>query len=348
MIPTLSLCPTCYKKIQAEINFQNGMVVMTKTCDVHGAFTSVVEKDIKHFAKFYEYGSLGNNNTIIIHAHNECNMKCSWCYYPMGVEQMHTPEWFDMVLTQYKNGFNLLLSGGEPTMRPDYFEFVKRLKQLGWPVSSITNMIKLADEDFFKRTLNDDFITGNTYRFAMSFQTPKNYPDEIFQKKMKAIENIEKTGLKAMCVMFSITSLDELDWIREFYNHTKHCYTMIRIRTMFKNWANKDDKNNICSSDLYKAFFDKFSDLTPIQSRRIESSNIYCQYLEMDNGKMNVSLSSAPTVENVDYHLCSRPVYMLAMDGRCYPVPLTQIINEGISLGWKDGFQLQKGESLCG
>ena len=160
------------------------------------------------------------------------------------------------------------------------------------------------------------------------------------QKKVKALENIEKWKLKAFCVMFSIQSLDELDYIRKFYDQTKHCYTMLRIRTMFKNWANKDDKTNLFSSDLYKAFFEKFSDLMPIESRDIESSNIYCQYLKMDNG-MNVSLSSAPTVENLDYHLCTRPVYLLARDARCYPVPIAQIINEGISLGWKDGFELK-------
>jgi hypothetical protein len=146
--------------------------------------------------------------------------------------------------------------------------------------------------------------------------------------------------------MFSIQTLDELDYIRDFYNATKHLYTMIRIRTMFKNWANKGDDNNLFSSDLHKAFIEKFGDLTPIQSRRTEQSNSYCQYLEMDNG-MEVSLSSAPTVENVDYHLCSRPVFMLAQDGRCYPVPLAQIINEGISKGFKDGFTLEGGP-VCG
>ena len=346
MIKTLSLCNTCYKKIPAEISFQNDMVVMSKTCDVHGPFTSVVEKDIQHFSKFYEHGTLGQNNTIIIHAYNLCNMSCKWCYYPMGVEQMHDAEYFDNVLLQYKGKFNLLLSGGEPTIRPDYFDFVRKLRRYGWFTSSITNMIKLADDDFFARTQNNDFIANKTYLYAMSFQHPKNYSEDIKIAKFKALENIEKAGLKAMCVMFSIQSLDELDYIRDFYNHTKHCYTMLRIRTMFKNWANKGDKTNLYSSDLYKAFMDKFYDLMPIQSRRIESSNIYCQYLTMDSahGGMNVSLSSAPTVENVDYHLCTRPVFMLAMDGRCYPVPLTQIINEGISLGWKDGFKLQKGE----
>jgi len=343
---TLSLCPTCYKKIPAEIIFRDGMALMVKTCDVHGPFTAVVEKSIQHVNSFYQPGTMGRNNTIIIHAHDQCNMTCSWCYYPMGQENMKPFSYYEALLGYPYRGFNLLLSGGEPTERPDYFEFVKEAFDLGWNPSSITNMINLENPEFFDRTQNEHFITGDVYRFAMSMQHPKNYSQGIFNQKIKALENIEKTGKKAMCVMFSIQTLDELDYIREFYNHTKHTYTMIRIRTMFKNWANSEDGNNLFLSDLHSAFLEKFGDLSPHVSNEIEQSNMYCLYMKMDDG-MHVSLSSAPTVKNVDYHLCSRPVYMLAMDGRCYPVPLAQIINEGIGKGWHNGFKLEGGQ-LCG
>lgn len=347
MIKTLSLCPVCYKKIEADISIVDNEVKMMKVCNSHGEFISTVEKDITHFSNFYELGTIGINKTIIIHIHNQCNMKCPWCYYPMGEEKMHPFDFYHRVLMQYKfMGFNLLFSGGEPTIRPDFFEFTDEAYKLGWNPSSITNMISLADKGFFARTMNQQFVTGNIYRFAMSFQHPKNYSPQIYSLKLKAIENIAKAGLKAMCCMFSITSLDELDFIRDFYNQTKGYYSMLRIRTMFRNWANKDDKNHIYLSDLHKAFMDKFSDLLPIQCRSIEHSNIYCLYMKMDDG-MDVSLSSAPTVENVDYHMVSRPVYMLAQDYRCYPVPLAQIINEGISKGWKDGLKIQGGE-ICG
>ena len=146
-----------------------------------------------------------------------------------------------------------------------------------------------------------------------------------------------------MCIMFSVTSLEEIKWIREFYEGTKDCYSMLRIRTMFKNWDNKDDKTDLYLSDLHSAFMREFWDLAPLIDRQIEHSNSYCLYMQMCDG-MNVSLSSSPTVGNVDYHLTSRPVYMLAMDGRCYPVPLAQIINEGISKGWKDGYRIVGGD----
>ncbi len=323
--------------------FTNGKVVMEKKCDIHGETEAIMEIDQKHFANFYELGTVGKNNTIIIHAHNECNMKCSWCYHKMGEETMQPFSYYNSLFFYPYNGFNLLLSGGEPTERPDYFNFVKEGVDAGWGMASITNMINLGDNEFFKNTMNDNFINNGIYKFAMSMQHPKNYNTDILKKKNNAIENIKKSKLKAMCVMFSIQSLDELDYIREFYNETKDCYTMLRIRTMFRNWENKNDENVIYLSELYDAFMDKFGDLAPTQSRSVEHSNIYCLYMEMDKG-INVSLSSAPTVENVDYHMCSRPVYMLAMDGRCYPVPLAQMVNEGIDRGWHSGFKLEGGK----
>jgi hypothetical protein len=314
--------------------------VMKKRCDAHGRFEALVEPSASHYSNFRELGTMGNNNTIIIHANNHCNMSCPWCYYPMGSEKIRRAEYYDMVLRQYKGQFRLLLSGGEPTIKDDYFDFVWRLDAYGWQPGTITNMLKIGDPEFFKKTLNPLFIDGSIYKFAMSMQHPKYYDAEILRLKSKALEHLDNEKLQAMCVMFSIKTLDELDWIREFYDGYKHLFKMLRIRTMFKNWANKGDDSNLFCSDLHKAFLEKFADLSPVQSRRIEHSNAYCLYLQMADG-MNVSLSSAPTVENVDYHLCSRPVYMLAMDGRCYPVPLAQIINEGIGLGYKDGFKLQ-------
>lgn len=347
MIKTLSLCPTCYRKIPAEIAHVAGAAVMTKECPEHGVFTSLVEKDFTHVSNFYHRGTLGNNNTIIIHTHDECNMQCPWCYYPMGIEPMHPFSYYDQVLAPYKGNFSMLMSGGEPTLRPDFFEFIDEADRSGWGVSAITNMLKLADHDFMVKAIGSPLNQGNMLRFAVSMQHPKNYPEEIYNLKVQAIENLERAQKQVMCAMFSVQTLDELDWIRRWYDVTKGGYPMLRIRTMFKNWANKSDGNQLFLSDLHKAFLAKFADLNPRISERVEHSNMYCLYLEMDGG-MQVSLSSAPTVENLDYHQASRPVYMLAMDGRCYPVPICQIVNEGINAGWKDGFRLQHGGSVCG
>jgi len=342
MIYTISLCNVCYKKINAFITNEGGKAVMRKECDCHGKQVAVVDPSFQHFSNFYRHGTLGNNNSIIIHVEDSCNMKCPWCYYEPGLEPKHDEIWYHQLLWEMYKGFSLMLSGGEPTQRPDYIEFTKKLYYLGWKPSTITNMLNLADDDFFKSTLHDAWITGKDYRFAMSFQHPKNYGKKELKLKLKALDNIKRAGLKAACVMFSIQSLDELDFIFDFYKETRELYSMLRVRTMFHNWRNKG-KKDIFLSDLHKAFLDKFGEFCPVQSNRVEQSNIYCLYMETNKGG-DVSLASAPTVENLDYHICSRPVYMLGPDMRCYPVPIAQIVNEGITAGWKDGFRIQEVE----
>ena len=338
MIETISLCSTCYKKIPAYITNIDRAAVMVKECDVHGRQKAIVDPDFQHVSNFYRHGSMGNNNVIIIHVEELCNMKCPWCYYVPGREPVRTAEFYHQLLFETYKGYSLLLSGGEPTERADYFEFIDKLHFMGWNPSTITNMINLADLDFFARSMTDTFVSGNDYKFAMSFQHPKNYSNKIYQKKMQALKNIEEAGLKANCVMFSIQSLDELDFIRQFYDETKHLYHMLRIRTMFDNWGNKGEKT-LYLSELHKAFLQKFGDYTPVQSSRVEQSNMYCLYMETKEARA-VSLASAPNVDNLDYHLTSRPVFMLGQDLRCYPVPICQIVSEGIERGWKDGLKL--------
>lgn len=340
MIETISLCNTCYKKIPATITCKDGAAVMVKECDVHGKMEAVVDTSFQHVSNFYRPGTMGNNNSIIIHVEDTCNMKCPWCYYEPGLEPRRTPEFYSQLLFEPYKGFSLMLSGGEPTQRDDYFHFVETLNAMGWRPSTITNMINLGNEAFFARTINDAWVTGREYRFAMSFQHPKNYSQAILERKVAALENIRRAGLRAACVMFSIQSMDELDFIKDFYDNTRHLYGMLRIRTMFNNWGNKGEKR-MYLSELHAAFLDKFADYCPVQSSKIEQSNIYCLYMETKESRA-VSLASAPTVENLDYHITSRPVFMLGPDLRCYPVPICQIVNEGISRGWKDGYKIQE------
>lgn len=338
MINTLSLCPKCYKKIQGNIVFKEDGVWMEKTCNEHGDFSAMMEKDKTFFSAFHREGSMGKNKSIIVHSHNKCNLKCSWCYYPMDEEEILEPEAVDQILGMYRD-YNIMLSGGEPTIDPLFFEKVQKYHDFGWGISSITNMVKLADPEFFAKALQSPLLVGDTLNFACSFQHPKNHSQEVTDAKFKALDNFRLAGVKPSCIMFSIQSLDELDFIKEFYDRTNGLYPMIRIRTMFRNWNAKGIKQELFLSDLYKAFVEKFAEYTPRQSDKYEHSNLYCLYLEM--GGNQVSLSSAPSVDDVDYHQCSRPVFMLARDLRLYPVPLAQIINEGITAGYKDGLKLE-------
>jgi hypothetical protein len=347
MINTISLCPVCYKKIEATLSYEDNLVVMRKECNVHGKFEAIVEKDASFFGHHYQYGTLGKNNTIILNMSNSCNMKCNWCYYDKNLTPEYGVDYYHQLLHVGYRGFNWLLSGGEPTVRSDYFDFIKQAYDKGWQPSTITNMINLGNPDFFRNTLNQYFVSGNnSYMFSMSMHHPKHYSGEVYNAKLMALKNIESTELKAHCVMFSIQSLDELQYIRSFYNDTKSLYRSIRIRTMFNNWNNEGEKD-IYLSELYRAAMYEFRDLSPVISTQHEISTPYAIYLELSDGGF-LSLTSSPTAHNIDYNLCARPVYMLGVEGRCYSVPICLIVNEGIQKGYKDGYRIQpKGDKSC-
>ena len=314
---------------------------MFKECDAHGKFSALVEKDASFVSAFYREGTLGLNKSIIVHSFNECNMDCSWCYYPMGKERILMPHEVDRVLGIYR-GYSILMSGGEPTIDPNFFNKVQHYSDMGWTTAAITNMVKLADESFIDKAMESALNQNGYLNFACSFQHPKNQSKEITEAKLMALHNLEVRRVKPSCVMFSIQSLDELDFIADFYDRTRGLYPMIRIRTMFRNWAASGIKKEVHLSDLYKAVMHKFEKHMPMQSLKHEHSNMYCLYMGMNDGTQ-LSLSCAPDVNDIDLNQCGRPVYMLARDMKCYPVPIAQIVNEGIDRGWKDGFKLDGG-----
>ena len=328
------MCPTCYKRIPAVIRIVSGKAIMFKDCPAHGPFKAIVDPDGPMVLRQYNQGSLGINKAILVPVTDKCNMKCSWCY-TKGVEIPELPaEHYDLNYFDLKqNGFTLLLSGGEPTCRPDFVEFVNRLRRSGWPVVTMSNMIAYADEGLMREQA---LIYGNTLCADFSMQHPKNYSGEDAAAKFQALANLEKLGLKANCIQFSISSLDEIEWIRSFYNDTKQLYHNLRIRTLHGFW--KDKSKKIYLSDLHREFMVHFADLMPMTDCRIETTNIYSIY--MRDLHCGISLSSAPTIKNVDLQSCKRPTYGVALDGKYYGFPVAQLISEGIQKGWYNGFKI--------
>ena len=337
MINTLSICPTCYKKIPAQIVCQYNTAWMIKTCDVHGKFETIVDPEYSHVAAYYNTTTLGKNKAILVPINSDCNMSCEWCYTKDVSTEIKPPEFYNNQLLELRlQGYTMLLSGGEPTIIPGFFAYCADLMRMGWPVVTMSNMIKFADKEFLEEFVGIGLVTNKTLHADFSMQHPRNYDGMVCANKFQALANIESLGLKANCIQFSIQDLDELDWIRSFYDMTKHLYRNIRIRTMYGFWNDKSPK--IYLSQLHRRFMEVFGDLTPVQGDTIESSNLYSIYMRDEH--CGISLSSAPTVHNVDTRVAQRPTYAYAQDGKFYSFPVAQIINEGIQKGWYGGFKI--------
>jgi pyruvate-formate lyase-activating enzyme len=335
MIKTFSMCPSCYKRIPAAISIKDGAAIMRKTCPAHGKFSAVVDPDGSMVLRQYNQGSLGLNKALLIPVTDKCDMSCPWCYMKGVKTEENSAEYYDSRYFDLKQaGFAILLSGGEPTCREDFIPLVAKLQKLGWTVVTMSNMINFADANFMKQC---GLIYNKLLLADFSMQHPKNYTEAILASKMQCLKNLGNLGLQANCIQFSVSDLDELPWIRTFYDETKHLYRNIRIRSLHGFW--KDKSKKIYLSALYKAFIENFGDLMPMHDMRLESTNIYSIY--MRDAHCGISLSSAPTVNNVDLSSCSRPTYGVALDEKYYGFPVAQIVSEGIQKGWYNGYKLQ-------
>ena len=88
-------------------------------------------------------------------------------------------------------------SGGEPTMRDDLVDIVKKAKELGFPqVQIATNGVKLANNPVLAQQLKDAGLS--TVYLHFDGVTPATNP--FLKIHIKALENLSKAGLGVVLV----------------------------------------------------------------------------------------------------------------------------------------------------
>lgn len=234
---TKSLCPECLKVIEADIKEEDGKVMLEKTCPEHGFFKDVYWGDAdfykraQHFIKKgkgvsnpgtkrdkgcpYDCGICDEHNTSTILANidltNRCNMKCPICFADTTSEYLYEPS-FEEIVQMMKNLRDELpvpckavqFSGGEPTVRKDLPDIIKKAREFGFmQIQIATNGIKLAESADYCRQLRDAGL--NTVYLQFDGVTPDVYEKtrgmNAWPIKEKAIKNCETVGATSICLV---------------------------------------------------------------------------------------------------------------------------------------------------
>ena len=182
---TISLCPECLKRTDAKIVFENDHVYMLKTCSEHGFFKVLIADDIAYYKNIRNYNKASeiplkfNTKThygcpydcglcqdheqhgclTIVEVTDRCNLTCPTCY--AGSSPMHgrhrtlaeIEAMLDIIIANEGEPDVVQLSGGEPTVHPQFFEILDIAKRK--PIKHLmlnTNGIRIAkDEKFAER-----------------------------------------------------------------------------------------------------------------------------------------------------------------------------------------------------
>jgi hypothetical protein len=229
---TSSVCPACFQegkinKIDAKIIEEDGKVWITKNCTEHGSFKEIYCNDVNVYNKWIRFKVTGRNNTDVntrlfdgqelysehtsqsiltnLIITNRCNLRCEYCFMNAGASGFVYEPSLDeikqlLLLARGKNPNEIKaiqITGGEPTIREDFFVIIRMAKENGFTHIQIhTNGIKLAESIEYCQRLKNEQV--NTIYLSFDGVTKKTNP-WITQSK-KAINNLKKVNLKVVLV----------------------------------------------------------------------------------------------------------------------------------------------------
>ena len=183
---TLSLCPECLKRVDTKIVFENGNVYMLKRCNEHGNSKVLIADDIPYYKNIRNYNKPSetphtfNTKThygcpydcglcpdheqhsclTVVEVTDRCNLTCPTCYagssptYGRHRTLEEVKKMLDIIVANEKEPDVVQISGGEPTIHPQFFEILDYAKSL--PIRHLmlnTNGIKIARESEFAERL---------------------------------------------------------------------------------------------------------------------------------------------------------------------------------------------------
>jgi 7,8-dihydro-6-hydroxymethylpterin dimethyltransferase len=234
---TVSLCPECLRRVDAKIIFEDNQVFMLKTCPQHGFSKVLVATDVEYYKNCRNYNKPGeiplkfgskthygcpydcglcqdheqHSCLTVIEITDRCNLTCPTCYamssphYGRHRTVEEVARMLDIIVASEGQPDVIQISGGEPTIHPDFFTILDIAKKK--PVRHLmvnTNGIRIAkDEAFTKR------LAGYAPDFEIYLQFDSFNPDVLLQLRgrdltdvrFQALERLNKLNLSTTLVV---------------------------------------------------------------------------------------------------------------------------------------------------
>jgi uncharacterized radical SAM superfamily Fe-S cluster-containing enzyme len=251
---TISLCVTCHRRLSAKIVFQHGKVYLTKTCKEHGFQKVLIATDIgyykqiRNYNKASEYPRKPHTETIfgcpydcgicpdheqhscltLIEVTDRCNLTCPVCYASSSpthgrhrtmeeIERM-----LDAIVASEGEPDVVQLSGGEPTIHPEFFRILDIAKTK--PIKHLmvnTNGVRIANDPEFAERLATYMPDFEVYLQFDSFKPEalvRLRGKDLTDVRRRAIERLNAVGLSTTLVVTLQRGLndDEIGAIIEY------------------------------------------------------------------------------------------------------------------------------------
>jgi hypothetical protein len=234
---TISLCSTCLRRVYSKIVFEDGQVFMLKNCPDHGFEKVLIATDVEYYKRIRNYNKPSemplqfgteahygcpydcglcpdheqHSCLTLIEVTDRCNLTCPTCYAESSpthgrhrtlaeIERM-----MDVIVASEGEPDVVQLSGGEPTIHPDFFAILDLAKSK--PIRHLmvnTNGIRIAkDEAFVARLATytpgfEVYLQFDSFK-AGALKTLRGV--DLRETRMKALEHLNKYNLSTTLVV---------------------------------------------------------------------------------------------------------------------------------------------------
>lgn len=183
----ISICSTCFRRVDAKIVFQDGCVYLLKRCPQHGSERVLVADDVDYYRRCrevfvkppemperyntpvkwgcpYDCGLCPDHEQhsclTLVEICDACNLSCPICYAESGPHRdsyrslSQIEAMLDAVVANETHPDVVQISGGEPTLHPDFFRVLDMARER--PIRHLmvnTNGIRIAQDAAFAERL---------------------------------------------------------------------------------------------------------------------------------------------------------------------------------------------------
>ena len=241
-----TLCPECSCLVLGRYYVHDRVVWIEKTCPEHGYFRDKVNTDVELYLKGTRSGfqdergvydpqvtgaSACPSDCGLCNQHhsasclaqidltNRCNLTCPVCFASANQAGYLAEPSYEMVVEYLRSLRNqhpypataIQFTGGEPTLHPDFCRIVATAREMGFShIQIATNGLRIADPDFAARAAE-----AGLHTLYMQFdglddaQYEKLRAVPLLDKKLRAVENCRRTGMKICLVPTIVKTIND-------------------------------------------------------------------------------------------------------------------------------------------
>ncbi|MGB0951704.1 MAG: radical SAM protein [Planctomycetota bacterium] len=243
---TLSICSTCLQRVDAKILFQDDKVWMQKHCLQHGKERVLIADDVAYYRQArerflkpsempnsfqtpvkygcpYDCGLCPDHEqhscVTLIELGERCNLSCPVCYAESGPHTGGFHDYdkivrmLDAVVASEGEPDVVQLSGGEPTLHPEFFRIMDAARER--PIRHLminTNGLRIAQEPGFAERLAE-YMPG--LEIYLQFDSLEEEPlrqlrgGDLRDVRAKALERLNALGLSTTLVVTLVKGLND-------------------------------------------------------------------------------------------------------------------------------------------